>query len=153
MTLTRWDPFKDLIQIQERMNRMFEDSLVRSRGDEDPEAAPIAWTPAVDIYETPDMVVLLADLPGVQQKGLDVRVEGNTLIMTGTRHLEPDVAEENFHRMERGHGGFKRTFTLPATIQQDGIRAEHNDGVLRVTLPKSAGTRPVRIQVNSGPEA
>lgn len=151
MTLTRWDPFKDLIHIQERMNRMFEDSLVRSRGDEDPGSESASWTPAVDIYETPDRVVLLADLPGVLQEGLDVRVEGNTLIMSGRRKLEAEVAEENFHRMERGYGSFKRTFTLPATIRQDGIRAQHNDGVLKVTLPKSESSRPLRIQVESSP--
>jgi HSP20 family protein len=153
MTLTRWDPFKDLIHIQERMNRMFEDSLVRSRGDDDPSAAAPAWTPAVDIYETPDEVVLLADLPGVQRDGLDVRVEGNTLIMSGRRGLAAEVAEENFHRMERGYGAFQRTFTLPATIRQEGIRAAHHDGVLKVTLPKSEATRPLRIKVEPGPQA
>lgn len=149
MTLTRWDPFKDLIRIQERMNRMFEDSLGRT-GSEG-EASPTAsWTPAVDIFETPDRVVLLADLPGVEGKDLDVRVEGNTLIMSGERRLESEVDEENFHRMERGYGSFQRTFTLPATIRQEGIRAEHQDGVLRVTLPKSEGARPLRIPVESG---
>ena len=152
MTLTRWDPFKDLIHIQERMNRMFEDSLVRSRSDESPGSEAVSWTPAVDIYETPDKVVLLADLPGVARDGLDVRVEGNTLIMSGRRQLEAEVAEENFHRMERGYGSFQRTFTLPVTIRQDGIRAEHHDGVLKVTLPKSASSQPVRIQVESGPK-
>lgn len=151
MTLTRWDPFKDLIHIQERMNRMFEDSLGRSRDDEKPGDDSVSWTPAVDIYETPDKVVLLADLPGVLLQGMDVRVEGNTLIMSGRRQLEAEVAAENFHRMERGYGRFQRTFTLPATIRQDGIRAEHRDGVLKVTLPKSESSRPLRIQVEPGP--
>ena len=150
MTLTRWDPFKDLIRIQERMNRMFEDSLVRSKGSDAPAAEGGGWTPAVDIFETPDQVILLADLPGVARGELDVRVEGNTLILSGQRHIEKEVAEENFHRMERGYGPFQRTFTLPTSIRQEGIRAEHQDGVLRVSLPKAETSRPLRIEVETG---
>ncbi len=146
MTLTRWDPFNDLLRIQERMNRMFQDSLhARGEGDQG------AWAPAVDIFETPDKVVLLADLPGVDPQELEVRVESSTLILNGERRLEKEVEEENFHRMERGYGPFQRTFTLPATIDQEGIRAEHRNGVLRVSLPKAEGSRPKRIPVEMKP--
>ena len=150
MTLTRWDPFKDLLRIQERMNRMFEDSMVRSQGGEEPGSGRAGWTPTVDIFETPDDIVMLADLPGLAPDSLDVRVEGNSLILAGERRLDEDVQEENFHRMERGYGLFRRSFTLPATIRQEGIRAEHNNGVLRVTLPKAESMGPKKIQVESG---
>lgn len=148
MTLTRWDPFKDLLRIQERMNRMFEDSLVRSGGD--PQTGSGGWTPTVDIFETPDNIVLLADLPGLAPASLDVRVEGNSLILAGERRLDEDVQKENFHRMERGYGPFRRSFTLPATIRQEGIRAQHRGGVLRVTLPKAESAGQQKISVDSG---
>jgi HSP20 family protein len=147
MTMTRWDPFNDLLRIQERMNRMFEDSLVRSREGGEPTRDRGGWTPAVDIYETPDKVVLLADLPGVTQEELDVRVESNTLILRGQRRMEKDLHEENFHRMERGTGAFMRSFTLPTSIDQERIRAEHRNGVLRVELPKADEAQPKKIQV------
>jgi HSP20 family protein len=94
--------------------------------------------------------VLLADLPGLAPDSLDVHVEGNSLILAGERRLDEEIKEENFHRMERGYGPFRRSFTLPATIRQDGIRAEHRNGVLRVTLPKAESTRPKKIKVETG---
>jgi HSP20 family protein len=147
MTTTRWDPFNDLLRIQERMNRMFEDSLVQTHGGSDPTVTRGSWTPAVDIYETPDSIVLLADLPGIVQEDLDLRVEGNTLVLRGERRMEKDLHEENFHRMERGTGAFQRSFTLPASIEQNGIRAEHRSGVLRVELPKAQGAQARKIHV------
>ena len=145
MTLTRWDPFDDLIRIQERMNRMFEDSLTRPRGDG--EAVAGRWVPAVDIYETPERVVLVADLPGVEQDDIQVRIENNTLVLSGERRAKKDVHEENYHRVERGHGTFHRLFALPTTIDQDAIRAEHRHGILEVSLPKAEGSKPKKIQV------
>ncbi len=149
MTLTRWDPFKDLLRIQERMNRMFEDSMVLSQGDRKPGSGRVGWTPTVDIFETPEDIVLVADLPGLAPDSLDVHVEGNSLILAGERRLDEEVQEENFHRMERGYGLFRRSFTLPATIRQDGIRAEHHNGVLRVRLPKAESMGPKKIQVEN----
>jgi HSP20 family protein len=149
MTLTRWDPFNDLLRIQERMNRMFEDTVhARPEGEAGDRGA---WTPPVDIYETADRVVLLADLPGVNPGELEVRVESSALILRGERRLEKEVEEESFHRMERGYGPFQRTFNLPATINQEGIRAEHRNGVLRVSLPKAESARPKRIPVEMKP--
>ncbi len=148
MTVTRWDPFNDLLRIQERMNRMFEDSLVQSHGGSEPTMARGSWTPAVDIYETPDAIVLLADLPGIVQEDLDLRVEGSTLVLRGERRMEKDLHEENFHRMERGTGNFQRSFTLPASIEQDRIRAEHRNGVLRVELPKTQSAQARKINVD-----
>ncbi|MFQ5720406.1 MAG: Hsp20/alpha crystallin family protein [Acidobacteriota bacterium] len=146
MTLSRWDPFEDLTRIQERMNRMFEDSLGRTRGDLSGETG--RWVPAVDIYETPERVVLLADLPGVEQDDIELRIENNTLVLSGERRMKKDVNHENYHRVERGHGTFHRSFTLPTTIDQHAVRAEHRQGILEVSLPKTEGARPKKIPVD-----
>lgn len=148
MTLTRWDPFNDLVKLQERMNRLFEDSMRRSGRDTEEGFSSGAWTPAVDIFETPDAVVLVADLPGIEQKDIDIRVESNTLTLRGERRMKSEVRQENYHRIERAYGAFYRSFTLPSTIDQERIRAEHKNGILEVVLPKSEGARPKRIQVD-----
>ena len=144
MPLTRWDPFDDLGRIQERMNRMFEDSMTRSPSGEEADGR---WLPAVDIYETADRVVLLADLPGVDQDDIELRVENDALILQGERRALKGVNPESLHRAERGTGRFQRTFTLPGGIDQDRFRAEHRNGVLEIYLPKSEGVRPKRIHV------
>ncbi|MFQ5669029.1 MAG: Hsp20/alpha crystallin family protein [Acidobacteriota bacterium] len=152
MTVTRWDPFNDLLRIQERMNRLFDDSLSHSRPPGEAAArGEGSWSPPVDIYETGDRVVVVADLPGVLQDSLEVKVESNTLIVRGERPMLKDVRTENFHRMERGYGSFQRSFTLPGGIDQDRIRAEHRNGILEVTLPKTEGARPKRIVVDTRP--
>lgn len=146
MTLTRWDPFDDLIRIKDRMNRMFEDSLTRPRGDRDLLSGH--WVPAVDIYETPERVVLVADLPGVEQDDIELSIENNTLVLSGERRMKKDVNQENYHRVERGYGTFHRSFTLPMTIDQNSIRAEHRNGILEVSLPKTEGAKPRAIRVD-----
>ena len=100
MALTRWDPFRDLVSLQERMNRLFEDSLSRSKTT-DQEMAMGAWTPAVDIYETPEEVVLRADLPGVEQKDIDLRIENSTLTLRGERKFVREAKEEDYQRIVR----------------------------------------------------
>ena len=151
MTLSRWDPFDDLVRIQERMNRMFEDSLGRTR---DGEPGPLGghWVPAVDIYETPDDVVLLADLPGVLREDIELRIESNALVLSGERRKKKDVSQESYHRVERGYGTFHRSFTLPTSIAQDRIRAEHTNGILEVYLPKieAERSRQVRVEIKGG---
>lgn len=146
MTLTRWDPFDDLLRIQERMNRMFEDSLSRTPGG-GRNLPDGNWVPAVDIYETSDRVVVMADLPGVEREDIELRIESNTLILSGERRMKKNVDEDNYHRVERGHGTFHRSFTLPTTIDQDRIRAEHRNGILEVSLPKTEGGQPKTISV------
>jgi HSP20 family protein len=100
MNITKWDPFKDLVTLQDRMNRLFEDSL-RGVRESDGGLAGTAWSPAVDIYETDNEVVLKAELPGVDQKGIDIHVENNTLTLRGERKLEKETKQENYHRIER----------------------------------------------------
>lgn len=147
MTLQRWDPFRDLVSLQERMNRLFEDSLSRSKTT-DQEMAMGAWTPPVDIFETAESVILKADLPGVDQKDIDVRIENNTLTLRGERKFLKEAKEEDYHRIERSYGVFSRSFQLPGTIDQNRIMATHKDGVLEVQLPKREDTRPKQIKVD-----
>lgn len=114
----------------------------------DQEMAMGAWTPSVDIFETPETVVLRADLPGIEQKDIDLRIENNTLTLRGERKFLKETKEEDYHRIERSYGTFSRSFQLPGAIDQEGIAAVHKDGVLEVTLPKREETRPKMIKVD-----
>jgi HSP20 family protein len=145
MAVVKWDPFRDLISIQDRMNRLFEQTLSRSRGEEG--AAAATWTPAVDIYETLDTIVIKADLPGVVREDIEIQIDDNTLTLKGGRRFSKDVQEESYLRIERTYGSFHRCFTLPATIHQEKIRAVCRDGVLELTLPKAEGSKPRRIAI------
>jgi len=132
--------------LQERMNKLFEDSLTRSRAT-DQEFPMGSWTPAVDVYETDEKVVLKADLPGIDQKDIDLRIEDGTLIIRGERKFDKEKSQEDFHRIERAYGSFHRTFRLPGSVDQAAVQATHKDGVLEVVLTKKAETRPRQIKV------
>jgi len=129
MALVRWDPFRDIITLRERMDKMFEDSLARFRMPEEA-TMPTFWSPSVDIYETDENIVLKAELPGVDKKEVSVEVKDNTLILKGERKREKEVKEENYHRVERSFGTFMRSFSLPVTVKQDQVKAKFKDGVL-----------------------
>src|SRR5574342_148035 len=140
MAVVKWDPFRDLISIQDRMNKLFEQTLSRSRVEEG--VAASTWTPAVDIYETSETIVMKAELPGLGREDLDIQIRDNTLTLRGERRFAKDVQEENYLRIERAYGSFQRSFTLPTTVQQDKIRAVFRDGGLELTLPKAAEAQP-----------
>jgi len=145
MAVVRWDPFRDLVSIQDRMNRMFEQTLSRSQVEEG--GLPATWTPPVDIYETADRIVLKAELPGVTREEVDIQIQENTLTLKGERRFAKDVQEENYLRIERAYGPFRRSFTLPASVQQERVHAAFNDGVLEVIMPKAEESRSKRIAV------
>jgi HSP20 family protein len=147
MTTARWDPFRELMTIQDRVNRLFQDTLSRQQGRESIETG--AWAPAVDIFETHDRIVLRADLPGIDQDAIELRVEDNNLILKGERKAPGDVSPEEFHRAERPYGPFVRSFSLPGNVDQTAIRATHKNGVLEVVLPKKqeSRSRPIRVDV------
>jgi HSP20 family protein len=152
MAIVRWEPFRDLVSLQERMNRLFDESF-RSRagagaGQDDEWALGGTWAPAVDIYEQDGNIVLKAELPGVDPKDVDIRVENNVLTLRGERKLENDVKKENYHRVERTYGSFSRSFTLPNVVDTEKIKAEYKDGVLRVVLPKREEAKPKQISIN-----
>jgi len=143
-----FDPFRDLLLLQDRMNRLFQESLSRSRG-EDEIASGGAWTPPVDIYEGPDRVVLRADLPGLGQDEIDLRIENGQLRLRGSRVLPEGAAPEEYHRVERPFGNFVRVFSLPNSVDVTRVKADLRNGVLEVTLPKrqESQARPVKIDV------
>lgn len=142
--ITRWDPFHDLSTLHEHVNRLF-DSKFSTNGES---SALSTWAPAVDVYETENELVIKADLPGAAEKDLDVRVENNMLTIGGERKFEQKVKEEHYLRVERAYGSFHRTFSLPNTVDTQAIQAQYADGVLAITLPKRAESRPKQVKVN-----
>jgi HSP20 family protein len=149
MAVVRWEPFRDLLSLQDRMNRMFDESYRGGRGASDDWALGGSWAPAVDIYEHQGNIVLTAELPGVDAKDVDVRVENNVLTLRGERKFENEVKREKYHRVERAYGTFSRSFTLPNVVDTEKIKAEYKDGVLQVTLPQREEAKPKQIQVVS----
>lgn len=147
MAIVRWDPFRDLVGLQERMNRMFDESYRGAGRSGEDWALGGAWAPAVDIYEHDGNIVVKAELPGVDPKDVDVRVENNTLTLRGERKVDNEVKQENYHRVERAYGTFTRSFTLPSVLDQEKIKAEYKDGVLKVTLPKREEAKPKQINI------
>ena len=138
----RWEPFRDLVALQNRVNRTFDDRFFRSE-----ENLASAAVPPVDIYETAEALVLEADVPGLEINDLDIRVENNTLQFRGERCQAPEVKEEDLHRVERTYGAFASTFTLPNTVSADKIAASYENGVLRISMPKREETKPKQIKV------
>lgn len=146
--LTRWDPFRELSTLQDRMNRLFQDSFGREGREE--ALSTTAFAPAVDVYEDEHSITLKIEVPGIDEKDIDVRLENNTLTVHGERKFEKEEKEENYRRIERQYGSFTRSFTLPNTIDTDSISANYDKGVLKVSLAKKAEAKPKQIKVNVG---
>ena len=148
MAIIRWDPFRDLLSLQERMNKLFEDNLARSPGPPG-EPAQSTWTPAVDILEKDDEIILKAELPGVLLEDVDLQVRDDILNLTGKRRFERIAKKEHYHRVERSYGIFSRSFTLPGSVDPTKIRAKLKDGILEVRIPKarSVEAQPIPIEV------
>ncbi len=144
--LTRWDPFRELNVLQDRMNRLYQDYA--PRGEQELTAGN--FIPPVDIYEDEQNVTLKVEVPGLDPKDVDVRVENNTLSIRGERGFEKDEKEENFHRVERHYGAFVRSFTLPNTVDTDNVKADYENGVLKIQLAKRAEAKPKQIKINIG---
>jgi HSP20 family protein len=143
-SILRRDAFRNLSTWQEQVNRLLENTLP-ARSDN---AALTTWAPAVDIYETENELVLKADLPDINEKDLDVRVENNMLTIHGERKFEQEVKEDSYLRMERTYGSFSRSFSLPNTVNTEAIKAEYKNGVLTVELPKRAESKPKQVKIN-----
>jgi HSP20 family protein len=144
MNLVRWSPIGDIFMLQNQMNRLFDDAVHSWPSSSN---GTTAWAPAADIYETETDLVLLADLPGVDPKQIDVRVENNVLTIRGERAFESKVDRDNFHRVERSYGTFMRSFTLATPVDADKIKATYKNGVLQITLPKAEQAKPKKIQI------
>ena len=145
MAITRWDPFREVATLQNRMN-----SLFREFNQAEGPLTTASFVPAVDIYEDSQKVVLKLEVPGVEEKDLDVRVENHTLTVKGERRFEKEEKEENFHRIERSYGSFTRSFALPNSVDPENIHADYVNGVLKIDLAKRAEAKPKQIKVNIG---
>ena len=143
MAITRWDPFREVAALQNRVN-----SLFRDFNDGESSLTTTNFIPAVDIYEDEKRIVLKLEVPGIPEKDLDVTVENNTLVVKGERKFEKEEKEENFHRIERRYGSFSRAFTLPATVEPENIDAKYENGVLKLELKKKPEAQPKQIKVN-----
>jgi HSP20 family protein len=147
MAIARWDPFRDVATLQDRINRIFNESFGRSR-DLDEEVSLYDWSPPVDIYETGDGVVLKVELPGVNKDDVSVEVKDNVLNLKGERLLDPEIKDENYYRKERSFGKFNRSFSLQETIKPDLIKASFKNGVLTVEIPRPEEEKPKQITVD-----
>ena len=151
--LTRWEPLREFSTMQDRMNRM--NRLFReSYSPEGPEEAltTTSFAPPVDIYEDEHNVTLKLEVPGIDEKDIDVHIDNNTLTVHGERKIEKEEKEENFRRVERQYGSFTRSFTLPSSVDPAQVSADCNRGVLKIKLAKKAEAKPKQIKVNVGNE-
>jgi HSP20 family protein len=139
--IARYDPFRDLARLQDEMSRVFDERLAPAS------AESMGWTPACDIFEDTDEVVIRAALAGVDPKNVDIRFENGTLTLRGERKMEKEDRKDNYHRVEMSYGAFTRTFSLPTTVDPEKIHAEAHNGVLVIHLPKRAEAKPKAIQV------
>jgi HSP20 family protein len=151
--LTRWEPLHEFSPMQDRMNRM--NRLFREAySPEIPEEAltTTSFAPPVDIYEDEHTITLKLEVPGIDEKDIDVRIENNTLVVHGERKIEKEEKEENFRRIERQYGSFTRSFTLPNSVDTGQVNAHYDKGVLKISLAKKAEAKPKQIKVNVGSE-
>jgi len=141
MAIVRWDPFREIENLPGRMGRLFEEALGR-------EATDGFWAPAVDIREDEHNLLVKAELPDMEEKDIEVKVENNVLTLRGEKKLEREEKKENYYLIESRNGSFSRSFTLPGTVDQDQITAKYEKGVLRITLPKKAEAKAKSVKIN-----
>ena len=146
MAIVKWEPFRDLLTTQREFDRLMREAF--SPVFSETEVSTRSWAPPVDIYETENDIVLKAELPGIDPKDVEVRVEDNTLYLKGERKYEKEVKEQNYHRVERSYGSFARSFSLPNSINADKVKAEYKDGLLTLTMPKREEAKPKTIKID-----
>lgn len=146
MTLTRWNPANDFMNLQREVNRLFNGITPRSKRDEEYESA--VWSPVVDIMEDADKYALSFDLPGIDKKDVKMNFSENTLTISGERRSEDEKKDVTCHRVERVYGKFYRSFTFPSMVNAEKISAQYKDGVLLVTVPKAEESKPKQITIN-----
>ena len=144
MAITRFEPFRELAAVQARLNRIFSEPYEAN----DDTLARADWVPSVDVYESEQHeLVLKAELPGIKREDIDLKVENNVLTIRGERKRDAEIKPEAFHRVERAYGAFARSFTLPQTVNAEGVKAEFKDGVLTVVLPAREEAKPRQVQI------
>jgi HSP20 family protein len=149
--ISRWDPFQDLLAIQDEMNHLFGQAIGQGgRAATGGEAGARAWAPALDIAERNDAFVVTVEVPGIKPEELNITVENGALTISGERRFESETKEQQYHRIERRYGAFRRSITLPNRVKADAIAASFEDGLLRVVVPKAEEAKPKRIEVRAG---
>lgn len=151
--MTRWDPFNEFPSLQDRFNQLLNQPFGSFRGfnpaNEQSLTAP-NFVPAVNVFEDEHTIKIEAELPGIDEKDIDVSLENNVLTISGERKLENEEKKENFHRIERSYGRFTRSFTLPRTVDTENVNAEFNNGVLNIMLSKKEEAKPRQIKIGAG---
>jgi HSP20 family protein len=140
-----WDPLSELRGVQKRLNQLFESALARSNFDAQEDFD--SWSPVCDAYESSEALVVCLELPGLEQEDIELRLDGDDLIVEGLRKMARGQAAEHYHRVERSFGRFQRRFHLPSTVDRGGVTASYRDGVLRVELPNTTGKQPASFKV------
>jgi HSP20 family protein len=153
--VVRWDPFRDLMSIQNELNRLFDRTMSGPEGQSESgrhelaTASQSSWVPALDVYEADDRIELALDLPGIDPENVDVTVEDSTLTVSGSREFRSDVEQDGFRRVERRYGSFARSLGLPATADAEHIEASFDKGVLTIAIPKREESKPKRIEIKA----
>jgi len=145
MSIMRWCPAKDLLNVQAEMNKLFDEFFGRTPARFEGEGM---WAPGVDISETKDVIIVVAEVPGMKKEDIKVTVQDNILTLKGEKKQEKEEKETNYHRIERGYGSFVRSLELPTTVQVDKIKAYYKDGVLHITLPKAEEVKPKELSIS-----
>jgi HSP20 family protein len=146
MAIVKWEPFRDLLTTRREFDRLLREAFSPLFGET--ELSTRSWAPPVDIYETDNDIILKAELPGIDPKDVEVRVEDNTLYLKGERKQEKEVKEPNYHRVERSYGSFARSFSLPNSMDASKVKAEYKDGLLTLTMPKREEAKPKTIKID-----
>ena len=143
--ISRWDPFRDLVEMQQEMNRVFDGFFGRPASAA---AAERMWMPLCDMYETKDDLYVAFELPGVREKDVSVSISGDLLTLRGERKWERELKDENYHRLERVYGKFERSVPLPVPVEAEKVKATYRDGVLEIKLPKAEKVKPREIKID-----
>jgi HSP20 family protein len=146
-SLTRWDPFAEMADLRREMDHIFGEFFGRTPSSM--AATEAMWSPLVDIHETKDSFLLMAELPGVKQEDVEVSVEGDTLTLKGERKRETEVKEDQYHRIERSYGRFERSILLPSVVDPNRVKATYRDGVLEIQLPKKEEAKPKAVKIEA----
>ena len=148
--IVRFDPFEDLTRLQREVNRLFEDNSRPAAPRTAEHAAQRSWTPAVDIYEDANEIILRAELAGLKQEDIDIELTGDTLTIKGDRKFEDAEKRDGYVRVERAYGPFQRSFTIGVPVNADAVKAAYRDGILEIRLPKSEQVKAKKVQVTAG---
>ncbi len=147
MNLVKWSPWREMNTLQNRLNHMFADSFFQP-GRSDDDLSLGTWHPVVDMYDEDDRIVIKAELPGMEKKDISVDVKDRVLTLSGERPYDNEVKEDNYYRRERANGKFQRAFSLPADVNSDEIKANFEDGLLKVEVPKPEKQKPKEITIH-----